>query len=67
MIPQDEDHAQRQYRIKTSLKRIDAGLPLTEWEAGFVKSCLSIAGGRYLSERQVPCAERLLKKYEGKF
>lgn len=65
---EEETSHQRMSRIKAALKEIDNSedIDVTTWEANFLETCLrGYTAGRYLSERQIEVAERMIEKYLG--
>ncbi len=67
-VREEEDSHERMSRIKASLKEIDNSedIEVTTWEANFLETCIrGYTAGRYLSERQIDVAEKLIDKYLG--
>lgn len=65
---EEEDSHERMSRLKAGLKEIDNSedIDVTPWEANFLETCLrGYSTGRYLSERQIPVAEKMIEKYLG--
>ncbi len=56
----------RQADLKAALVKIDNddAIDVTEWEAGFLETCIrGFTAGRFLSERQIEVAEKMVAKY----
>lgn len=65
---EEEDSHERMSRIKAALKEIDNSedIEVSIWEANFLETCIrGYTAGRYLSERQIEVAERMIEKYLG--